>query len=362
LSDPPLRAPFTRVTGIDPVKVVVDAAVGVPVPLPPRRSTRVALELDAAEGRLLDADGEVTATWTRGAVDARVRDVDADRVELELRWPDTRRERLRGRTPEAVEIAERLAQDTRVAAGTDRAADAALRALAEATLPPAVRTDYHAELHAVAALLAPGERPLALAGAMRGLSDGIVLLTDRMLGWWGGGRKAALAIPRDAIAAAAVPEPGELRVEHDGGTTTLAAFQPPERAAELLALLDLPAPAGVDALIAADEAVASRLVRELELVRGLWQDGERGELLATGYVGAKAGALVLTDRRLLWASRKAEPLVWERAAIASIAARKSFRMTRLDLALRDGGRHRFDAAEPRERAEALAALFGEPGP
>jgi hypothetical protein len=355
LTDPPLRASFTRVTGIDPVRIAVEATVGVPVPLPPRRSTRVMLENDGTETRLLDADGGVTDAWPRGAVDARVLEYDAKVVELELRSPE-RRLRLRGAaTPEAIEIAERLAQDTRIAAGTDAQADAALRELAEATLTLALRTDYHAELRAVSALLAPGERPLALAGAMRGLSDGIVLLTDRMLGWWGGGRKAALVIPRDAIRAAAVAEPGELRVDHEGGTATLAAFQPAERAAELLALLDLPAPAGVDALAAGDDE-AEQLQRELELIRALWEEGERGELLATGYVGARHGALVLTDRRLLWASRKAEPLVWERAAIAAITAKRSLGATRVDITLRDGGTHRFDIVQPRERAEALAQL------
>jgi len=358
LSDPPLRAPFTRLTGIDPVRIAVEATVGVPVPLPPRRSTHVALELDGEAGRLLDADGGVTATWRRGDVDARVLHLDGQRVDLELRWPDaSRREQLRGRSPEAVELAERLAQDTRIAAGTDPEADAALRALAEATLAPKLRDEYHAELRAVTALLAPGERPLALAGAIRGLSDGIVLLTDRMLGWWGGGRKAALVIPRDAIVAAAVPEPGELRVEHAGETATLSAFKPPERAADLLALLDLPAPDGVDALAAGDDE-AEPLRRELDLDRALWEEGERGELLATGYLGAKAGALVLTDRRLLWASRKAGPLLWDRAAIASATAKRSFGATRVDLALRDGGSHRFDAVQPRERAEALAAALG----
>jgi hypothetical protein len=353
LSDPPLRAPFSRVTGVDPVRIAVETAVGVPVPLPPHRSARVTLQVGPDEARLETTDGDVA--WPRGAVDARVRAQDDDWVELELRWPATaRRERLRGRTPEAIEIAERLAQDTRIAAGSDPEAEAALFALAEATLPPALRTEYHAELRAVTTLLAPGERPLALAGAMRGLSDGIVVLTGRTLGWWGGGRKAAVVIPRDAITRAVV-EADELRVEHAGGTITLAAVRPPERAGELLALLDLPAPEGVDAL--AGDALAEQLERELELLRPLWQDGERGELLAHGYVGAKRGALVVTDRRLLWASRKAEPLVWERAAIASISGKRSFGMTRVDIALRDGGSHRFDGVEPRERAEALIGLL-----
>jgi hypothetical protein len=354
LSAPPLRAPFTRQTGVDPVRVVVEGTVGVPVPLPPRRSTRVELEVGPDEARLRTTDGDVS--WPRGAVDARVRAQADGWVDLELRWPGTaRRERLRGRTPEAIEIAERLAQDTRVAAGSDPGAETALRELAEATLPPALRTDHHAELRAVTALLAPGERPLALAGAMRGLSDGIVVLTDRMLGWWGGGRKAAVVIPRDAIARAAA-DGDAVRLEHEGETTLLAAIRPPERAAELLALLDLPAPAGVDALIAGD-ALAEQLRRELKLIHGLWSDGERGELLASGYIGAKRGALVLTDRRLLWASRKADPLVWNRAAIASISAKRSFGLTRVDLALHDGGSHRFDGVDPRERAEALVAAL-----
>ncbi len=171
MSDPPLRAPFTRVTGVDPVKLVLDATVGVPVPLPPRRSSRLTLEVDATEGRVLDADDRVLSAWSRGAVDARVRELNDRFVELQLRGPGADH-RLRGAATEAaVAIAERLAHDTRVAHGTDAEADVALRALAEATLPPAVRTEYHAALHAVAALLAPGERPVALAGAMRGLSS-----------------------------------------------------------------------------------------------------------------------------------------------------------------------------------------------
>jgi hypothetical protein len=148
LSDPPLRAPFTRVTGVDPVKVILDAAVGVPIPLPPRRSSRLTLEVDASEGRLLDADDRVLSAWARGAVDARVRELNDRFVELQLRGPGADY-RVRGAATEAaVAIAERLAHDTRIAHGTDAEADAALRALAEATLPPAVRTEYHAALHA----------------------------------------------------------------------------------------------------------------------------------------------------------------------------------------------------------------------
>jgi hypothetical protein len=333
----------------------------VPVPLPPRRSSRLTLEVDATEGRVLDADDRVLSAWSRGAVDARVRELNDRFVELQLRGPGADH-RLRGAATEAaVAIAERLAHDTRVAHGTDAEADVALRALAEATLPPAVRTEYHAALHAVAALLAPGERPVALAGAMRGLSDGIVLVTDRALGWWGGGRKAALVVPREEITSVELADARELRVGHGDGTTVLALVEPPGRAAELAALLaaDLPEPAGIDALVAAepDEGVVWQLRRELELARELWQDGEAGELLAIGYVGGTHGAIVLTDRRLLWASRKAEPLTFARDAIAGATAKRSLGATRLDVALRDGGAQRFDVVQPRGRAEALAAAL-----
>jgi hypothetical protein len=103
--------------------------------------------------------------------------------------------------------------------------------------------------------------------------------------------------------------------------------------------------------------VVWQLRPELELVRELWEDGEAGELLAIGYVGAKSGALVLTDRRLLWASRKAEPLTFPRDAIAGATAKRSLGATRLDVALRDGGAQRFDVVQPRERAEAVAAAL-----
>jgi hypothetical protein len=199
---------------------------------------------------------------------------------------------------------------------------------------------------------------------MRGLSGGIVVVTDRALAWWGGGRRWPTVIPRDAITGAEPVEAAgseELRVAHGGAATVLGLVEPPGRAAELAALLaaGLPGPSGLDALVAAepDAGITWQLKRELELVRDLWREREAGELLALGFVGGKRGALVLTDDRLLWASRKADPVVLERAAIAGVTAKRVLGVIRLDLALDGGGAQRFDAVEPRERAEALAAAL-----
>ena len=357
------------------VKLMIDGvtqgALGLPVPLPqPRRSRvlpkRFVLEVAEDEVRVLDGDAGVLERWPRGAVDARIRLLDERDVQLDLRWPDqVRRAGLYAdAAAETVAVAELLAQDTRLAHGLDEEADAAFTRLAAETLPEALRRERGTALRGVAVMLQPGERPLVVAGADRGLSFGIALLTDRALLWWAGGRKASLAIPREEIAAAAV-ERVELVVEDVGGRrSSLGDFDPAERAREIAELLvaALPEPAAphpFDVLVeATGEKITWHIRHDLELVRELWEEGERGLELAIGIVGSRRGALVVTDRRLLWVSRKADPIAIGRADVAAGELGRRLGLTRLELTLTGGETRRIDAIEPSDRAALILAALG----
>ena len=258
-----------------------------------------------------------------------------------------------------------LAQDTRLAHGLDEEADAAFTRLAAETLPDALRLERGTALRGVAVMLQPGERPLVVAGADRGLSSGVALLTDRALLWWAGGRKASLAIAREEIAAAAVERDVELVVEDLGGRRfSLGDLDPPERAKEIAALLvaALPEPAAAHPFDLLVEATGEKdtwpIRHDLEAVRELWEDGELGLALAIGIVGSRRGALVVTDRRLLWVSRKAEPIVLDRAELAAGELKRRLTLTRIELTLAGGAQHRIDAVEPADRAAEILAALG----
>jgi hypothetical protein len=372
----PVRAPFACVAPwkLEPlIEGAIQGTLGLPVPVPQpkhrppgtRLPERLVLEVADDEVHILDEGGErMVESWPRGQVAARVRLLDDVEVVLELRWSGVDRYgRIEAEpTDAAVAVAELLAHDTRVANGGDAETDAALMRLAEQTLPDELGRARHAALRAVAALVAPGERPLVVAGGERGWSFGIVVLTDRTLYWWSGGRKPPVVLARGEIAEAATRRYGDyvdLVVKDGRGRTTVVEVTPPERAeaiAELLAA-ELPEPAapGLAALVAADpdEPLTHQLRRELELVAELWDDDEQGRVLAIGFIGAKRGALVLTDRRLLWASRKAEPIAIERSTIVAAELSRKLGTTRLDLTLSGGATQRFDAVDSRERAEAI---------
>jgi hypothetical protein len=247
LTELPLRATFTREYPI--VSDVLRGAVGAPIPLPVNRLwRRFVLELDENELRFLRKRGAVVEAWPRGALAARISQLAPASVELKLRRPDGRTTTLRARgSADALALAELLAQDTRVAAGTDLECDEAVRRLAAETLPEKLRSDHADKLRAISALLTPGERPAALAVS----TFGVALLTDRALCWWNGGRKEPVVIARgDVRFAAAAPD--ALLVDHDSGTEQLLFLEPAGRAAVLAAAL--PPRAGLDELLAASGA------------------------------------------------------------------------------------------------------------
>jgi hypothetical protein len=361
LSGLPLRAAFERVDGIDPTFLLrIAAPVPVPLPRDPHPTglpKRVVLELDAGELRILDGD-RVLEAWPRGALVARVDELGGASVDLKLRWPDGGRAGvLRARdSPDALAIAEALARDARVASGGDAPGDDTVHALAAATLPARLRSDYADEIRAVTSVLSPGERPLAVAVA----HAGIVVLTDRALSWWAGGRREPVVIPRTTIRAVASARwVGEtLWIDHGAdGPTSFTSVEPAGRAAEIAAGFD--AVHEVDRLVAADDDIAllEGLWRELALARERWLPGERGELLARADVGFRSGALLLSDRRLLWVCRKADPIAVARADVAGAECKRSIGLTRLELALSGGGELTFEAVQPRERAELLRSAL-----
>jgi hypothetical protein len=349
LSELPLRATFTRDHWI--AASALRGTTGLPIPLPVHR---VVLELDENELRLLGRRGAVSEAWPRGALGARISPVGRDGFELKLRRPDGgRTTTLRAtKSADALALAELLAQDTRIAAGTDLGAHEAVRRLAAETLPEKLRRRHADKLGAITALLAPGERPAAVAVA----TSGVALLTDRALCWWDGGRKDPVVIERGAIRFAAAA-PDALLVDHDDGIERFEFLEPDGRAAEIAAAL--PPRAGLDELLASESDVEMlwEVRRAFAPLRARWRDGERGELFARADFQLRTGALVLTDLRLLWGSGKADPIVLERREVVRAETKRVLGIRSLELALPGGGELEFDDIAPRERLEKIRAVL-----
>ncbi len=287
--------------------VVLRGPLGLPLPRPKRPDDDIrtglppkfVLEVAEDSVRVLD-DGatRLVESWQRGAVDAWVPRMDEDEVVVELRWPGGERAgRIVGdASPEARAVAELLAADTRVRRGVDPEVDAALRRLVTEILSDELARDRHSALAEQATLLQPDDRPRLVAGAARGFSDGILLLTDRALRWCSGGRKRPLLLTRDEIESAVLETTGdftELVVRRAAGKTLrLDGLDPPD-----------------------------------------------------------AGPAIVA------APRKGEPLVVERADIVDATATPLRVGTRLDLTLDNGLNERFESIEPSEQAEQIAAAL-----
>ena len=147
----------------------------------------------------------------------------------------------------------------------------------------------------------------------------------------------------------------------------ISAIAPAGRAEEIAAVLRAalpPAapPSGLDVALAADEDLAWLVRRDVETLQALWEDGEEVRVLALAFAGGRRGAVVLTDRRLLWGSRKADPIAIPCHAVSAVELHRRLGAQRLDLTLADGTLQRFDGVEPRDRAVAIRdALLLEPG-
>jgi hypothetical protein len=345
-----LRADFSR-HGRAGVQIGLPAP-GLRVPALPERLT---LELDDDELRILNRrDGRLFDARPRGAIDARVTVLQND-VELSLRWPDDERRHLirAEASAEAMEVAEALARDSRVARGADPETDAALMRLAAETLPPELLRERHDALRKIAELLERGERPLVVAGGDRGLDYGIVLLTDRTLFQWAGGRKTWLDLPREELAGACTNAHGWLFVADAAGRRyEIEDIKPPERAEEIVAALGLPLlPDGKLDDLAVSRADAARVI-------AAWEVGEVPQAFATGTVGWRSGVLGVTDRRLLWVPRKDEPVALDRAQIVAARMRDEFLSAHLLITLRNGDEHVFELVGKRDATKVLAALEG----
>jgi hypothetical protein len=383
----PVRARFARgPRPFDAEEFLVDAVLHttVPVPVPRRRrpdedmGTELPpsffLEVDHDEVRVIeDGGGAVVESWGRGAVHAVVHRNDEDELVLELRWPgSTRGGRVTAESgAEAREVAELLARDTRARRGVDAEADAAFGELVTATLPDPLRLERHRAVAGLAHLLERGERPMIVAGAARGLSDGIVLLTDRAVRWWSGGRRSPVVLPRGEIRTGRTETVAgymDLVLEpYLGRAVRLQTVDPADRAKAIaMALRRGPEdPADrLDALLAREpnDAVAHTIRKQLARARKLIRDGERPTAFAAALRGAKRGALLVTDQRVLWVAAKGEPISIDRDLIEAVEPVRKLIVTRLDLRLAGGESERFDAIEPRDRAALIVgALASAPG-
>jgi len=383
----PVRAPFARgPRPFEPEEYLVDAVLRttVGVPLPRRRrpdedmGTELPpsffLEVDHDEVRVLeDGGGAVVERWARGAVHAVVHRIDEEELVLELRWPgSTRGGRVAAETSaEAREVAELLARDTRARRGVDAEADAAFGELVSATLPDLLRLERHRAVARLAQLLDRGERPVIVAGASSRFIDGIVLLTDRAVRWWSGGRRSPLVVPREEIRTARTETVGDdtdLVLEpYSGRAVRIQWVQPPDRAKAIATALrgDPEGPAHqLDALLAEEpnDAVSHPIRRQLARARKLIRDGERPTAFAGALRGVTRGALLVTDQRLLWVAAKGEPISIDRELIEAVEPERKLIVTRLDVSMTDGETERFDAIEPRDRAALIVgALASAPG-
>ena len=355
------RAVFVLGDSWDPVKAagrVVTGALGLPVPLPiPSRPVKDrgtglpdAFELEVAdeEVRVLAVPGgEELETWPRGALWVTVRQYEERVLGLDLHW----REGGRGgrvaaaATEHSRAVTEWLLHDDRVARGAPREADAAFVRLLLA-LPAEALVEHHANLRPVSALLTEDERPERLAVA----SYGGLLLTDARLLWWDGGRKDPMVLARTEVMDASVPKERELEVFTASERHWFFDLLPDEAPAAFRDALRRPA---ADALELAAKRAGDRVVWPLlEPIRELLQAGEEVERLDVGYLGWRTGALVLTDRQLLWVNAKRPARVHARASV--LAATASER-GELEVAT-PGAKERFTFERDGAAADFAAAL------
>ena len=391
-SRPPVRAPFRRgrpTFGAEAEHLLKDVLLDVAIPLPiphgrgPRDDAgtglpaRFVIEVRDAEVCVLgEGGGETVERWPRGAVTAYVRTMDESEVELVLRWPGGERAGriLADATAQARAVAELLSADTRVQGGADRAGDEQLRRLVRETLSEPVRIERQAAVGVLAQALQHGERPLLAAAADRGMGYGLLLLTDRRLLWGSIGRRDPLVLAREEITAARcetlVRDYTTLAIERTTGRrVVLDAINPAQAGEAIAATLTAARPApdlpdGLDALVTADpdEAAATLIGRQLERVRALLLDGERPEAFACALRGSRLGALVVTDRRVLWAGRKAAPIVIERGDVRATRVTPRRIATSLEIEIECGDDVRFDAVEPAARAALIVAALAPPAP
>jgi len=378
----PLRATFSRGR-----RRLADEAedllltVIVPVPLPRRRPpkddvgtrlpARFVVELTRDEVRVLEEYGAgVVETWRRGSVRVFVHCMDEVEVVLDLRWPTGNRAgRIRAEpTRQAREVAELLASDTRVADGVDREGDAELRRLVARTLSDQRAIECQAAVGILSRLLGVQERPLVVVAAERRMGSGIAVLTDRRLLWGSAGRKDPLILAREEITAARCDTTSgwtTLLVEcSEDRRVTLGGCDPPRAAESIAAAINpeppAPEPPGaLDALLAADPDESARVLigRQLERVRQLLLEGERPNAFNIALRGSRIGVLVVTDRRVLWAGRKGEPLTIARGDIRGVELTKRRVGMRLELELEGATSERFDAVDPAERAQRIVAAL-----
>lgn len=363
--------------------VLIDVAI--PVPIPRRRAPRddpgtqlpprFVIELTADSVRVLGEDGATAVeSWPRGAVTAYVESMDDREIEVALRWPDAHRAGriLADMTREARAVAELLAADTRVREGVDRRGDAELRGLVSRTLSEKRLIERQAAVGVLSRLLRDGERPLVVASAERGMGSGLVLLTDTRVLWASIGRRDAIVLRREQIDAAVcetLPGWTELTIRYGGEhDVRLGGIDPPE-AAEAIAAATAPAPVppaapdAIDELLAAEPDDRAAIVigkHRLDRVRELLLDGERPVAFAPAARGLKLGALVVTDRRVLWVARKGEPFVVARDDVRGAAVTRGRMGTTLELEFADAPGLRLDAIDPGERAELIVAALELP--
>jgi hypothetical protein len=381
----PVRAPFRRGRppfALEAEELLVDVlrgTVGLPLPRRPAPEddagtalpARFVVELTADEVRVLDESGDaVVERWPRGHVAAYVVCMDEYEIGIHLRWPDGARAGrvLAEPTPQTREVAELLAADTRAATGVDPLADAELRRLVSAMLSEEDAMLLRPAMTGLSRLLWEDERPLLLAGAGRGLSEGLVLLTDRALRWCAAGRKAPLVISREEITGArseVVAQSMYLAVERSSGkTVTLSLISPPEIAEAIAAALapaDSAAADAFDELLSRepDETATVLIEKQLKRLRGVLADDERPVAFAFAMRATKIGALLVTDRRVLWAAKKGEPISieLERVVGTTESSARYADTAVLEIELSDGDLLRLDSILPPERAGLIVAAL-----
>lgn len=107
---------------------------------------------------------------------------------------------------------------------------------------------------------------------------------------------------------------------------------------------------------------ATLIGRQLERVRELLLDGERPVAFTCAVRGSRLGALVVTDRRVLWAGKKAGPIVIERDALRGTRVTPRRMATSLELEIAGDDDVRFDAVEPAARTLLIVAALEPPAP
>ena len=127
-------------------------------------------------------------------------------------------------------------------------------------------------------------------------------------------------------------------------------------------------PDELDSAAAVDRLAEEHLTRswdvmeELDVLPGTLEPGEQPQAMAHAGLGGKSGPVVLTDRRLLFVSRKPtdeEFVELPRAKLGGAEAGSNLLgATRLRVD-HDGTRVDFKAIETKERAGEIAALLGD---